>query len=135
MLQLDADRRMLVSGSVAVRFTPKETMMVHVLASGRVVPLNDIISAVWRGNDSEWARIAMQVVIHKIRKKTIASGLGPVIANVRGRGFYALEPIIVVQSKPDWVVPGAMCKILEELLWSHPDKAKAERLLASMVIA
>jgi hypothetical protein len=129
---LNIPNRELIEGDVTVLLTPKEVQVLHALSRGGYVPTQRLVFVVYGDGDAVNAELNVQIVICRLRKKLNAIGWTGLIISDYGR--YTLSRTIKAVTPVDpIVIPGVFRGTLETLLYSHPNRAAADRVLASFV--
>jgi len=87
-LMLDTGTRQTVVAGVALELGRREVDCLELLMrrAGRVVPKSAIEEAIY-GNDDEIASNAIEVLIHRVRKRLLDGGASVTIHTVRGIGY------------------------------------------------
>src|SRR4029079_10865901 len=87
-LRLDTGTRQTVIAGVALELGRREVDCLELLMrrAGRVVPKSAIEEAIY-GNDDEIASNAIEVLIHRVRKRLLDGGASVTIHTVRGIGY------------------------------------------------
>lgn len=131
---LDVDARLLCAGAAKIPLSHRECRILEILARGSVVHWDNVIIAFYQGEEEpQDARNVIKVTLHRLKKKAGTVGIDcPVICRW-GTGLSAREPIEV--RKTCAVVTSSQVKPLADLLYSHPDRAAADRVLASLVVS
>lgn len=91
-LRLDTGTRQTVIAGVALELGRREVDCLELLMrrAGRVVPKSAIEEAIY-GNDDEIASNAIEVLIHRVRKRLLDGGASVTIHTVRGIGYVLAE--------------------------------------------
>lgn len=132
---LDITCRELVEDGKTVRVTKRELDLLSALAkSSGCAPYDFLIAALWDIElEPEDAFNTMKVHVSKLRSKIRAGGMNPLIVTVFGRGLRLTRPVLIKDAVPDLIVPNKYRAELESLLYSHPNRAAADRVLASLL--
>jgi DNA-binding winged helix-turn-helix (wHTH) protein len=97
---LDSSRRSLVVGEVSVPLTPKtfDLLLYFVSNPGRIVPKDELLSALWPDAFVEESNLAQQMSL--LRKALTEAGVKEsLIITIPGRGYQFVAPVESVFSE------------------------------------
>lgn len=134
-MHLDVARRFLVDGETKIPLTAKELSLIAVMTYGRTSTMDKLIYAMQGTAETRDPENVSKTMIHRMRRKFRAAGLGKIIINVWGQG-YTLDRVIEVVRPPGQsiVIPAEHRADLERLLFSHPDQVAADIILEFVVM-
>ena len=121
--------RVLIHDSLAARVSPFHARLIEALASVYPTPrMPEVLySVLWPDRDVDCGN-NFNCQLHKLRALISGAGLPPLIWT--RHMLVGLEmPVDVIGSQPD-IIPSDLGPLLRELLWSHPDKRGADRILS-----
>jgi DNA-binding winged helix-turn-helix (wHTH) protein len=132
---LDIDTRELIDGGCHIRLSRLECALIEALARSPSGLSNvALVRFLWNGDAPDSARTIPSALIGRINKKLTEAGRCPLIINRYGLGYRLTAAVdIRVAGIALVVIPGHLRPVLESLLYSHPDRVSADRVLASIV--
>jgi DNA-binding winged helix-turn-helix (wHTH) protein len=132
---LDLDARELIEGDCHIRLSRLECAFIEALAhSPSGLNYDALMQSMWRGDEPDSAESGIGVVAHRVRQKLVKAGWRPLIGNLYGFGYRLALPVdIRTAGIASVVIPGGLRAMLESLLYSHPDRVRADRVLACVV--
>ena len=122
--------RILVHDGLSVRVTPTHARLIEALAVLHPNPKmpESLFGFLWQEMPDLNCHGLFKVQVCKLRKLIAAAGLPPLIWT--RHMLVGLEmPIEMIGEDAD-VIPGNLGGLLRELLWSHPNKHGADRILS-----
>ena len=133
MATLDTATRILIDGDKAIRLTRHQCIILQALAPGLLVQVSTFIARIYADADDEpdWPERVLRVRICQIRRCFREAGIDLAIKSDWSGGYILSRPIGT--SDPGAVLPAADVQALQSLLYSHPDQAAADRVLARLV--
>lgn len=124
---LDVDARVLIDGEKVTKLTKREVTFLEAISDANTVSYCKLIGIFWPDNEPDYAKKMLEILACKLRRALP-------IGNVWATGYRLGEPLEIRRSGPGPIlIPNEHRAILERLLYSHPDRAAADRVLASMV--
>ena len=131
---LDTFTRTLIDGDRCACLSRLQCAIVEALArAGGGLKTNELISRVWGDDEPDNAISSLWVHVNGARERIIKAGIKPVILTVWGSGYKLAVEVEVRGSATPVVIPHEHRADLERLLFSHPDKMLAGRVLAAFV--
>ena len=122
--------RILIHDGLKVRVTPFHVRLIEALASVYPSPRmpETLFGALWPDADGIDCDNTFGVQVCKLRRLIADAGLPPLIWT--RHMLIGLEmPVDMIGEQPD-IIPSDLGPLLRELLWSHPNKRGADRILS-----
>jgi DNA-binding winged helix-turn-helix (wHTH) protein len=132
---LDLGYRELIDGDCRIRLSQLECAFIEALSrSPSGLSNKALMQSMWRGDKPDCARTVSSALMGRIHKKLDKAGQRPLISSIYGFGYRLERPVdILTAGIGPVVIPGDLRAVLESLLYSHPDRVSADRVLACIV--